>query len=229
MKRRSMLVCQFLENVSWQALEEYQDIIGEYMRRRPGIYALYRKRRLYYVGLARNLRGRLRSHLRDRHKGLWDRFSVYLTVGNDHMKELESLLLRIGKPTGNKQLGKFSSHAENLKRRFKKDVVAQLRRQARSVLGEDLGGEEEAPRKEPKGILGQYLLGRSAKLQRRYRGRLFRARVRRDGRIRFQRKLYRTPSDAAAAARGGKASNGWYFWHYERAPGDWVLLDELRR
>ena len=26
-----------------------------------------------------------------------------------------------------------------------------------------------------------------------------------------------------------KTGNGWTFWRYERAPGDWVLLDELRR
>ncbi len=26
----------------------------------------------------------------------------------------------------------------------------------------------------------------------------------------------------------GMAVNGWYFWEYERALGDWMLLDELR-
>jgi hypothetical protein len=39
--------------------------------------------------------GRLKGHLRDCHKGLWDRFSVYLTSDAEHIKELESLLLRI--------------------------------------------------------------------------------------------------------------------------------------
>ena len=41
MKRRTQLVCQHLENISRQALERHQDIIGQYARGRQGIYALY--------------------------------------------------------------------------------------------------------------------------------------------------------------------------------------------
>jgi hypothetical protein len=40
-------------------------------------------------------------------------------------------------------------------------------------------------------------------------------------------KLYGSPS-AAASAIGKRAINGWSFWHYERGPGDWVPIDELR-
>lgn len=45
--------------------------------------------------------------MKDRHYGSWDRFSVYLTLRDEHIRELESLLLRIVKPQGNKQGGKF--------------------------------------------------------------------------------------------------------------------------
>jgi len=72
MARRQQLVCQQLENASSDVLEKYPDIISHYMRRRNGVYALYRRERLYYVGLATNLRSRLKQHLRDRHRGLWD-------------------------------------------------------------------------------------------------------------------------------------------------------------
>ena len=82
MAKRAQLVSQHLENISHEALSKYQDVIRSYVRGRQGIYALYRKNELYYVGLAGNLRSRLRSHLRDRHKKLWDRFSVYLTIGD---------------------------------------------------------------------------------------------------------------------------------------------------
>ena len=88
MSKSEHLVCQHLENISSDALEKYQKMIRQYVRRRSGIYALYRGDRLYYVGLASNLRSRLKGHLRDRHKNLWDRFSVYLTVGDQHMKNL---------------------------------------------------------------------------------------------------------------------------------------------
>jgi hypothetical protein len=60
-------VSQFLENVSRRALEDYQDVIRQFVRRRHGIYVLYRKNRVQYIGLAQNLRNRIRHHLRDRH------------------------------------------------------------------------------------------------------------------------------------------------------------------
>src|SRR5438094_8322055 len=114
MARQAQLVSQHLENISHEALSKYQDVIRSYVRGRQGIYALYRKNELYYVGLASNLRSRLKHHLRDRHKKLWDRFSVYLTIGDSHLKELESLILRTVKPSGNHQSGKFIK-SENLR------------------------------------------------------------------------------------------------------------------
>src|SRR5512135_2518472 len=92
------LFCQHLENISGAALEEHSGVIRRLFSRRHGIYALYRKNRVYYVGLATNLRNRLKHHLRDRHKGKWDRFSIYLTLDAAHLKEFEALILRISKP-----------------------------------------------------------------------------------------------------------------------------------
>ena len=77
MARHSQLVCRHLENVSRQALDKYQHIIRQYVRNCPGVYALYRRGKLYYVGLASNLPTRLGHHLKDRHSQSWDRFSVY--------------------------------------------------------------------------------------------------------------------------------------------------------
>lgn len=47
---------------------------------------------------------RVNHHLKDWHKGKWDRFSVYLTNDDEHIKPLESLMLRIINPKGNKAL-----------------------------------------------------------------------------------------------------------------------------
>ena len=104
MAKRAALVTQHLEMISRNLLDKYQDVIRQYVRGRHGIYALYNNGKLYYVGLASNLRNRLRHHLNDRHGQSWDRFSVYLTIGDSHMKELESLFLRIFKPAGNSDL-----------------------------------------------------------------------------------------------------------------------------
>ena len=65
MAKRIPLVCQHLENISREAFEKYQDIVRRHVRRRQGVYALYRRGKLYYIGLASNLRSRLAHHLRD--------------------------------------------------------------------------------------------------------------------------------------------------------------------
>ena len=80
-------VSQHLENISRDALEKYQNIIRRYVRRRQGVYALYRRKKLYYVGLASNFRSRLARHLKDRHGDSWDRFSVYFTIGDTHLPD----------------------------------------------------------------------------------------------------------------------------------------------
>lgn len=67
MAKRTPLVSQQLENISREALGKYQDIIRQNVRRRHGVYALYRRGKLHYVGLASNLGSRLGHHLSDRH------------------------------------------------------------------------------------------------------------------------------------------------------------------
>jgi predicted GIY-YIG superfamily endonuclease len=80
-RKHLSLVSEYLENISRDALENHQNVIRAYVQRRQGVYALYRKGKLYYVGLAKDLRGRLTAHVRDRHGESWDRFSVYFTIG----------------------------------------------------------------------------------------------------------------------------------------------------
>jgi len=116
------LVCQYLENVSADALARHQKVIRQYIRGRQGIYVLYRHGDPYYVGLARNLRTRLAQHFKKRHRTGWDRFSIYFTIGHSHLRELESLLLRIVNLPGNKQIGRFHRACENLRTRFSSDI-----------------------------------------------------------------------------------------------------------
>jgi hypothetical protein len=232
MPKRTSLVCQHLENISRHALEQYQDIVCEYVRRRQGVYALYRRGTLYYVGLASsNLRTRLAHHLKDRHRDSWDRFSVYLTIGDSHLRELESLILRIVKTPGNKQKGKFLK-CEDMRRRFSHDIRAQMR----SELGELLGKKPTVA--SPKASAGRFpgrkpalaeYISAPVKLRARFKGHMITARVRRDGVVRFHGKAFSSPSLAAALACGRRTCNGWTFWQFERAPGDWVPLDKLRK
>ena len=231
MPKRTPLVCQHLENLSRTALEEHQDILRQYVRKRQGVYALYRRGKLYYVGLTKNLRGRLSHHLKDRHHDSWDRFSVYLIIGERHLRELESLIVRIVKPPGNKQKGKFAK-SDDLRSRFTRDWYADMRIR----LGDLLGRESKALPRQPvttkddgrKPVLAEYITG-PMKLRARHKGKMLRAFVRRSGKIRFGGKNYTSPSLSAQAAVHRVSCNGWGFWQYERAPGDWVSLDNLRK
>jgi hypothetical protein len=229
--KRMPLVTQFMENVSSAALEDYQYLFRKFARQRHGVYALYKGKRLYYVGLAKNLRTRLKQHLRDRHSKAWDRFSMYLTLNDSHIRELESLVLRIVRPEGNRQKGKFG-RAENLQRRFARIV----RDDARDRL-DDLFGRERKSRSGTTGhtsnssvpVLAEYVSG-TLRLRGRYKGKVVKARVLRNGMVSVGGTRFKSPSLAAKYACPGRgAVNGWHFWTYERGPEDWVRLNELRR
>ncbi|MEM7814405.1 MAG: GIY-YIG nuclease family protein [Candidatus Aenigmatarchaeota archaeon] len=55
----------------------FEEKLKELMKGYSGIYALYKGDELYYVGLTKNLHGRIRWHLRDRHAGKWDKFVIF--------------------------------------------------------------------------------------------------------------------------------------------------------
>ena len=227
-KRDAQLFCQHLENISGKALEEYSKIIKDLFGRRHGIYALYRRDKVYYVGLARNLRGRLKHHLRDRHRGKWDRFSIYLTLSPVHLKEFEALILRISKPRGNKVKGKFVRSAD-MHRFFKRMLRQEMDAKLQDVLGEGASlRESKGGRKDRHGTSLAPYVDRSMRIRLRYKGKTYWARVRKDGLIRMGKMLFRSPSAAGKIIRQ-RATNGWWWWEYERAPGEWVRLRELRR
>lgn len=219
-----------MEGISRAALEEYPQHFREFARRRNGIYALYKGKRLYYVGLARDLRNRLKQHLRGRHGNSWDRFSMYLTIGDEHVRELESLVLRIVRPTGNAQIGKFG-RAENLRRAFARRVREDWRKRVNVLIGRvDLKPKItiRTSGKRP-AVLAKYVRA-PMRLRAIYKKEPVRGRVLRNGVVVVNGKRFTSPSLAAKAACPGRgAVNGWWFWRYERAPGDWVRLSELRR
>jgi hypothetical protein len=228
MSNQKPLVLRHLEDVSWRVLEEYPEVVRKMIRRQAGIYVLYRRDKLYYVGLASNLMGRLKSHLKDRHHGYWDRFSVYLTIDDEHMKELESLLLRITEPSGNRTGGKFAK-SQNLVPvldRAMRDYDADKRARL-------LGGKVAQRRMRNKSKRGTgtiQLAGvveRPIVLQAHYNQQKLRAVLRRDGQIKYDQKLYGSPSGAAHAATGASI-NGWDFWHY-RSKGKWIPLSNIKK
>ena len=228
MRKKTALVSEYLENISGNALAERQGFFKASVHRRNGVYALYRRNKLYYVGLAVNLRGRIKHHLKDRHSGSWDRFSMYLTTGDDHIRELESLLLRIVDPPGNRQVGRFKG-AKNLG----KDLRRWIRWEAKESEIDIFGVRRRKVRPGEKLYRTRPLRGkivRTTALKARLKGRDYRARVLVNGAILYAKKRYDHPTEAALEAiKHRRKLNGWSFWRYERTPGQWVRLRELRK
>ncbi|MCH8266079.1 MAG: GIY-YIG nuclease family protein [Acidobacteria bacterium] len=76
------------------------------------VYALYRKERLYYVGLTTNLFGRINWHLKDRHAGKWDSFVIFRIKRVDYLRDIETLITRLIKVPGNRVEGKVPRDAD---------------------------------------------------------------------------------------------------------------------
>ncbi len=205
-RRREALVHQHLENVSRDLLEQYPDEVRRFIGRNAGIYALYRKDKLYYVGLATALRGRLRAHVRNRHGNSWDRFSIYLTIKDQHLREIEALLLRIANPKGAKQRGKLAQ-SRDMRRRITRAIREKQYAEVSSLFGRattPVGGS----RNEAKGDSDlRRLLPQGGKLRGTLKGKIYRARARRSGDVRYNGKIYRVA--LAGCGCCNQASNEW--------------------
>lgn len=86
--------------------------LREIMRGYSGIYALYRKERLYYVGLTTNLLGRINWHLKDRHARKWDSFVIFRIKRVDYLKDIETLITHLVEVPGNRVKGEVPRDAD---------------------------------------------------------------------------------------------------------------------
>lgn len=241
---KHMLVREYIEKMSGTLLEaQYRGQLADLIRGHAGIYALYRKDELYYVGLATDLMRRVRQHLVDHHQGEWDRFSVYLTSRDEHIKPLESLLLRVLQPVGNSQRGKLPD-AVDRKRSLERMMREQDAQKRSDLLHKHLPApakprttlaRKQASKPRPASIAALVRradkglpLERTISLQAHYKGDVFHAVMNRDGTVRHAGIRYPSLS-AAGIAVTGRNCNGWHFWRACDASGEWVVMDTFRR
>jgi hypothetical protein len=228
MKRKSdSLVSEFFEKISWELLEKYPQIVKEMIRGKAGLYALYNGNDLYYVGLAVDLHRRLKQHITDRHGEYWNRFSVYLVTEDEHTKPLESLVLRIANPEGNRVEGKLPGAVNK-----RKSVGQQMKDIDANVRAKMMGGsavkrliKAKVKVSGTRGMKG--VVERSHALRAEYKGEQYRATLRKDGLINYQGALYSSPTAAAKEIIDGRAINGRTFWKYKNDAGEWVALSHL--
>ena len=233
------IVVGHLEKINSKIFDQNKSLITEMIKSRHGIYALYRREKLYYVGLAIDLRKRLNQHLTDRHKGKWTHFSLYILRKAEHLRETETLLLRIADPTGNAVKGKLRRSknllpelkallTEDFKSRMdvilsiKKKVVKRSKKSKKKAIPKD----GELPLRS---LLQNGSLRHGQGIYAGYKGKTYKAVVYYSGIIKLDGKTYETPSAAAKAIIDKGQRNGWQFWKYKNKSGELVPLSELRK
>jgi hypothetical protein len=94
------------------------------IRTSKGIYALYKKGKLMYIGLAGmskdNKKKRLITRIGEHRKKWWDSFSLFSTRRRKYTKDLETLLLHLTDLPKNTKKGKFKRGTNYIKK-FKLD------------------------------------------------------------------------------------------------------------
>lgn len=224
--------------MSSRIFSDYRKQLTDLVGRQHGVYALYKGQRLYYVGLATNLRGRVDQHQRDKHRGRWDKFSLYLVRKADHIKEIEAIMMRVASPAGNTARGQLP-RAENLLSTLKREIRNEQKRQMESIVGNKgkavgvtarraVKSRRTATKKSSRSD-GPFPLAKRLRVRGTYKGVAHEAMFLKNGSVRYKGKLYGSVSSAASAIIKGRAVNGWMFWKFRETSGKWILIDRLRK
>lgn len=231
---RKKLVLGYLEKVGSNVFSDFPKEITSLVAGKHGVYALYKGDHLYYVGLASDLHRRVNHHLRDKHAGKWSSFSLYLIHKSDHIKELESLILRMADPKGNSVKGRMP-HAENMTHLLKCHIKKRQDIDLNSVL--NLSFNPRVKKVPKKAVLKKSHVfrlklsayaGKRFALQAVYKKKLYKASILTDGTIIYNGRRFTSPSMAASTVIG-RPTNGWTFWSLKNPAGIWVSLDTLRK
>ncbi len=226
MKSKS-LVIKRLENISKDVFKKHSELITRLVGNTHGVYALYDGSELYYVGKSTDLRNRVNHHLRDRHLASWTHFSLYLVRDEAHIHEIESLLIRIANPKGNRKLYKSQSGDT-----LKQELVTMLKEKHKDEIDSIVGRRGSRPSKKkgnskhPDTLVG--LVKNKATLYRAYKGKEYKAILTGKGIIKLGNKKFTSPSGAALSVVDSGQVNGWNFWYIKNANGEWVRLGEYR-
>lgn len=114
----SKLIDNYVENIPRVLLRKFKGQFEGWFKQGRGIYALYKGKNLYYVGMGR-IPGRILHHFYDKHKNKWDNFSAYIIRREKYTREFETIISRFARPMGSEAIGKLSKK-NNLKRKVKK-------------------------------------------------------------------------------------------------------------
>ena len=92
-------------------LDFFKKDIKKMLKGNSGLYVLYNKEKLYYVGMtSKDLFRRLSSHTKNKHKKNWNKFSVFIIKKSKDLKDIETITHSISEPPANVWKGRFKEH-----------------------------------------------------------------------------------------------------------------------
>lgn len=215
------LITHRLEKISKDAFERFSQQITQIIGDKKGVYALYDDDELYYVGKAVDLKRRIKQHLKDRHFAQWTHFSLYIMKKADYVNDIESILVRVASPKGNRVKPRGSSDP-SLKRVLKTLIVSKQKEEVDSLFK----SEKKINRSGDNSLKGLF---RSSKvLVRTYKGKELKAKLLKNGKIRYKGKLYDSATGAAKAATRRTNINGLAFWYIQDDNNNWIKLKKIK-
>ena len=226
---RSRIITHKLERLSKKIFERYKKEVLQYIGSKPGVYALYDERELYYVGRASDLARRVNDHLKDRHSALWTRFSVYLVKKSQYANDIESVVISIADPKGNKAKPNLGDGEKKLKDILRKAIEKSHQEELRELgfgRKKRIESNKKSKGRPNKPDLKNYF-GTNRPLMKSYKGKTYKATLLKSGKIKYKNKLFNSPSSAAQKIVDSRTVNGWDFWFVKDSENNWIKLSDL--
>ncbi|MFZ5551872.1 MAG: GIY-YIG nuclease family protein [Bacteroidota bacterium] len=228
MRKKPSLITESFEFISSELFSRYSDVIPEIIGKSSGVYALFNNYRLYYIGRAKNLKSRVKQHLKDKHQKRWTHFSLYLIRYDEHIDDVESLLIRIAAPKGNTARPRSVDFKGEKKIRY---IIKQRQKEELNNLLPDKRKNKTISKRNKKikfdSLKG--LVTKRTSLYKTYKGKTYVATLTPAGCIIFNNKKYYRPTSAAKAIIKNRTVNGWTFWKFKNNNGGLVSLNQMRQ
>lgn len=137
-------------------------------------------------------------------------------------------MLRVAMPPGNRVRGRLPRAAS-----INATIVKLIRNENADALARLMGGSVARRRRKAKTRRTRGSLALAGLVERRvplravYKGKTYKAALRKDGQIGYGGRLYESPT-AAGKAILKRPVNGWLFWQYRKGRKSWARLRELK-
>ena len=133
---------------------------------------------------------------------------------------LEGILIEVAQPPQNSQKGRFGPGVHRYIQVPREEPHEDIEAAITSMRDDLASIKDRLPEvvKEPKGFIKHSLAIRAI-----YKGRIYTAKVRRDGKVVYKDRTYTSPSAAGRAVVKGSCDGPW-FWKFKNEAGEWVRL-----